>query len=333
MPLLPGASVIAGDHQTAVSKSRSGKRKEEPAQIEQRPLKKQCPNFSTASADASTRWKALTGDEVQMAKYINEMMSHGARNYATGWLLQETKMTLWYADRMGLVHSAPFDIFVDPHLLLLFVAAVTSADLQKLGFCPLLTPSSRMVTQKKFEGYEGAVLGLSEPVLDEEGKGVDGGELTFDVDQEHPIQTDLGTVGRGTTIVYVKASGMAATLFGPSRLIAKIAWPVFMRHGEDNFIRKIRTRLQENKPEYLKHIVDLKASLSQRIEQVSLPRASMVDLPDVQNVEHRMFRCLVMEEYSPLETVRSVEEFKTIFVETVKGQALISVLYAIFDHN
>lgn len=310
------------DLKGVASHSGPGKRKNQPAQIPERSSKKRRSSTICHEFDVFKAWSALKASEVQMANNLNEMMSHGVRNYATGWLLQDTTMTLWYADRMGLVHSAPFDIFRDRHLLLLFVAAVTCADLQKLGFCPLLSPSSQMTAERNFEGYDGAVLRLSEPEFDQEGNGVDRGELTFDVNQEHFIQTDYGTVGRGTTIVHVKASGTAATQFGSSRLVAKLAWPVLKqrRHGEDHLIRKIRTCLQKHKPEYLKHVVDLKASVSQRIEQINLPRALMADLPELSNSQNRVLCCLVMEEYSSLESVQSVEEFKTIFVDAVKGQ-------------
>ena len=60
------------------------------------------------------RSSELTGNELQIAKYLTELMSHGVRTYATGFLLDQETMTLWYADRMGLVVSVPFNIFKSP---------------------------------------------------------------------------------------------------------------------------------------------------------------------------------------------------------------------------
>lgn len=258
--------------------------------------------------------RALTEDELQSAKYINEMMSHGVRNYATGWLLQDTSMTLWYADRMGLVQSTPFDIFKEPHLLLLVVAALACADRHKLGLCPLLTfPSAT----NKFRNYNGVKLDLPMAVDCDSNKLP---KLQFSVVHGCAIQTDLGTIGRGTTVVPVKPTGTAVELFGTQRLVAKFAWPVITRHREDNFIRKIRRTLKEKKPEYLKHVVDLKCSHDRTMKQLQLPRALMDDLPILDRFETRALLCLVMEEYRPLESVKNIDEFKTVFVDVVKGK-------------
>lgn len=102
--------------------------------------------------------RALTADELQSANYMNEMMSYGVRNFATGWLLQDTSMTLWYADRMGLVQSTAFDIFKEPHLLLLLVAALFHADHHKLGLSPLLSFPQRR--KKAFSDYNGMKMRL-----------------------------------------------------------------------------------------------------------------------------------------------------------------------------
>ena len=115
-------------------KSRPGKRKKPPSgsgtperQSKRRRLEEQMDEGPPDVVNACRMGRVLTENELQSAKYINEMMSHGVRDYATGWLLQDTTMTLWYADRMGLVQSAPFDIFGEPHLLLLLVAALARA--------------------------------------------------------------------------------------------------------------------------------------------------------------------------------------------------------------
>lgn len=226
-------------------------------------------------------------------------------------------MTLWYADRMGLVQSTPFDIFKEPHLLLLTMAALTHADHYKLGLCPLLEFQSHT---REFGSYNGTMLDLS-LALDCDGKMLP--RLKFSIVPDHTIQTDLGTIGRGTTIVPVNPNGETATrLFGDGRLIAKFAWPVVTRHGEDTFIRKIRRKLKEKKPECLKHVVDLKCSLGRTIEELELPRAFMNDLPVLQKFEKRMLRCLVMEEYSTLESIDGLDEFKTVFVDTVRGESI-----------
>ncbi|KAK7690081.1 hypothetical protein QCA50_006727 [Cerrena zonata] len=80
----------------------------------------------------------FTNSELQMAKYINELLSHGIRSYAFGFLVQETRMSLWYVDRMGMVTSESFDIFSDPGLFLLVIAALHFANRHQLGVIPLV---------------------------------------------------------------------------------------------------------------------------------------------------------------------------------------------------
>lgn len=247
-------------------------------------------------------------------------MSHGVRSYSTGWLLQESKMTLWYTDRMGLVQSEEFDILTQPHLLLLVVSALASADLTKLGLCPIMTYGN---TDNSFTDYNGATLNLRN-ARDIENQELP--PLEFDIDSGSQIQTDLGAVGRGTTIFAVQAKGKALDLFGSGRLMAKIAWPSSARDPEDGFIRAIRGNLKKKKPEYLKHIVDLKCSLTLTMNEIDLPRALMTDLPELPNFERREFRCLVMQEYIPLELIESVDEFKIVFVDTVRGESALSAV-------
>lgn len=258
--------------------------------------------------------RALTKADLQSAKYINEMMSHSVRNYATGWLLQDANMTLWYADRMGLVQSTPFDIFKEPHLLLLFVAALFHANHHKLGLCPLLSFPQR--PKSDFRDYNGVELDL--PTAHD----CDRNELPplrFRIVLDGKIKTDLGTIGRGTTVVPVQAIGIAEQHFGKERLIAKFAWPVLKRHQEDYFVRKVRNNLKAKKPAYLKHVVDLKCSMNRTMEDLQLPRALMSDLPSLRGFESRSLVCLVMEEYHSLETLKNIDELKVVFVDVVQG--------------
>ena len=101
----------------------------------------------------------LLGDESQSAMHLTEMISHGVRTYASGFLLQDTKMTLWYADRHGLVRTAPFDIFIESHYLLLVIAAHHYGKAHNFGFSPFLSSPSSSPTPY-FETYDGAVLTL-----------------------------------------------------------------------------------------------------------------------------------------------------------------------------
>lgn len=268
----------------------------------------------TAKGWDRTKTVKLTANHVQSAKYANELLSHGIRNYAAGFLVEETRITLWYADRMGLVKSQSFDFFQNPELFLLVLAALHFGNRHKLGINPLIEyPPDAVQT------HDDAMLKLPH-ACDITGKKLNE-TLTFKlrVSEEHPLCVAYGALGRGTTVIPIKAEGRAEELFGSDDLVAKLAWqPVNRCNTEDGLIRVIRRKLgtHEEARSYLRNITDLKCSLDMSDTELGLPRAFM-GLPEP--YEPRLFRVLVMREYIPLECVRSPEEFKTIFLEAVKG--------------
>lgn len=256
----------------------------------------------------------LTANHVQSAKYANELLSHGIRNYAAGFLVEETSITLWYADRMGLSKSQSFDFFKNPELFLLVLAALHFGSRHKLGINPLIEyPPDALQT------HDGAILKLPH-ARDISGKKLDE-TLTFQlrVSEEHPLSVAYGALGRGTTVIPIKAEGRAEELFGSDDLVAKLAWqPLNRCNTEDGLIRVIRKKLSEHDEGRLclKNITDLKCSLDMSDAELGLPRAFM-GLPEP--YEPRLFRALIVKEYIPLEHARSPEEFKIIFIDVVKG--------------
>ncbi|KAI0925150.1 hypothetical protein AcW2_005832 [Taiwanofungus camphoratus] len=252
----------------------------------------------------------LTDHEVQAGKYMNELLSHGVRSFATGCMIKSTLITLWYGDRMGIVQSEPFDFILNPDLLVLFLAAMESADHARMGICPFLKfPTGT------YENYSGVQLELDDQLA------IDVNEtplekVVFKVDESRRVITDFGAVGRGTTIVPIKATGRAKALFGEDELVAKMAWPSKERDAEDGFVRIIRQGLKTHAPRWLDHVVDLKCSITRNMEQMDLPRFYMNGLLDY---EERIFRLMVMKKYEVLEQVNSVDEFKKVFVDVVNA--------------
>lgn len=259
-------------------------------------------------------YNSLNLDELRSARYMTEILSHGIRSFATGWLLHDTKMTLWYGDRMGVVLSGSFDIFQEAHYLVLLLAALLSSKVEDLGICPFVKPASNALGQ--FNGYENLMVEIDNAEAD--GQVVH--DLKFKILQAQPIHADYGLVGQGTTIVPIRAVGHHSPGLGLSRgsLVMKMSWPLKTRLPESHFIQVIRSRLREEKPDMLKHIVDVKYSLRRTMKQVNLPRAFM-DLDETSKFEEREFQCLVMPKYERLEAVTSVSEFKKIFVDVVRG--------------
>ncbi|KAI0925160.1 hypothetical protein AcW2_005869 [Taiwanofungus camphoratus] len=70
----------------------------------------------------------LRDNEVQAANCMINLLSHGICSYATGCTIKNTTVTLWYGDRMGIIQSEAFDFIQQPDLLLLYLAAMDSAD-------------------------------------------------------------------------------------------------------------------------------------------------------------------------------------------------------------
>ncbi|CAL1712781.1 unnamed protein product [Somion occarium] len=260
--------------------------------------------------------KNLTGHEVQAAKYLNELLSHGARNYATGFLVENTKISLWYADRLGIMKSVQFDFLEEPHYLLLMVAAISSANDAALGFCPLIVDGPR-----DHIGYAGAKLRIPN-ARDVNNENIGTVELDLDADGEREILTAYGTVGRGTTVVPVTTSGRTRDLFGSDKLVVKMSWQPVNRR-EEGHIRHIRRTLANSDNQVardaLEFIVDLKCSVALQMNDpaVDFPRVCM-DMP-MPNDELRDFRMLALKEYLSLDFIDTAEELVQVFRDVITG--------------
>ncbi|KAH9939906.1 hypothetical protein B0H21DRAFT_893804 [Amylocystis lapponica] len=173
-------------------------------ELTRKTLKRKSPDSKDEVVEPSPKRRkqaAVSPQEAQTAKYLNGMLSHGIRSYASGFCIKDRDMHLWYGDRMGLVKSCVFDWQTKPALMALVFAAVGTANLAQLGISPFLEFS---LTSPKFESYEGGRI-----VLPASEVGLDG----------------WGAVGRGTTIVPLEAIGAARDDLVQKPLVAKMAWP------------------------------------------------------------------------------------------------------------
>ncbi|KAI0915288.1 hypothetical protein AcV5_005452 [Taiwanofungus camphoratus] len=149
---------------------------------------------------------ALMVNEVQIGKYMNELLSHGVRLHAAGCKVRGTKVTIWYDDRMGIGQSKPFD--------------------------------RRKFPMSAYDTHADVKLDIDDDVA------TDVDDKTLEIDDNQSVYTSYEVVGRGTTIVPIKATGVTKVMFGEDGLVAKLAWPSMERGAEDNFIKKIRRRLK-----------------------------------------------------------------------------------------
>ncbi|PCH39516.1 hypothetical protein WOLCODRAFT_159108 [Wolfiporia cocos MD-104 SS10] len=230
--------------------------------------------------------------------------------------------------------STPIDIVDQSELVLSTVAALEQADLHRLGICHLMHFDTR---DGQFNSYENAQLVLDEgqDVKDAQGNVVKNA-LVFDVQlvSELQVYVENTLIGRGTTVIPIRATGYAATLFGCGRLVAKMAWHPSDRKGDEaDCIRTIRRTLAKKKPHMLKHIVALKCSMSRTMEEMSLPRALM----GVKALQERVFRVYVMQQYEPLHALPGAQEFKTVIIDVLRAHhwvyELCRILHADISYN
>ncbi|TFY50388.1 hypothetical protein EVJ58_g11070 [Rhodofomes roseus] len=145
------------------------------------------------------------------------------------------------------------------------------------------------------------------------------GTLDDESSRGHTLYTEFGMIGRGTTVIPVVAAPgtEAEELFGTEALVAKVAWLHAVRKPEDEMIKVVRRRLAERKPNYLKHIVDLKCSMTKSAEDMHLPRCALGVDPGAENL--RACRILILKKYEPLETIGSAENFHVVFLDVVRA--------------
>ncbi|KAI0075674.1 hypothetical protein K474DRAFT_1773125 [Panus rudis PR-1116 ss-1] len=107
-------------------------------------------------------------------------------------------------------------------------------------------------------------------------------------------------------------------------LVAKLAWQHVGRQ-EDALLRRIRRAIRVAKDaeskSILKHVVDMKCSLSLSMDSpyIHLPRAFMSALPKIHGRDLREFRLLILEAYEPLASLTKVDDFKKVFLEAFKA--------------
>ncbi|KAK7690101.1 hypothetical protein QCA50_006747 [Cerrena zonata] len=259
--------------------------------------------------------KPLSDLEAKAVTSLNGLMSFGIRGFTTGIQVVDTNICLWYGDRFGVKKTATFNFLQQPHLLVLILAAIANASFEELGYSSCMRVRSEDFVLRSFKDYNRTSL-----VLDN-AKGPDGaniGQQWFDLDvdayEERNVFTQYGALGRGTTVVPVKkVRTLGSSPLEDEDLVAKLCWP-YDKTNEDGTVRTIRSLLR-SAPGYLKHIVDIKCTLEQSMEEAELPRVFMLDENDDES--GRTFKVIVMKAYLPLEHINDPNDFKKVWRDVV----------------
>ena len=273
----------------------------------------------------------LSPYEVRIVKYLNELASHGIRSYATGCLIEDCDITLWYIDRMGIVTSASFNFITEPHYLVYFIASVTLASMKQLGFLSLMKFPDRHTPRAILETYDDVSFSLPQ-ARDVDGNPQEGLQFDLSVEEGRYIFNSHKAVGRSTIIVPLKANPAAVQVCQDvkEQLVGKISWQSISTVGEDSAIRIVRRKLaaSSSMKHFLDNIVDMKCSATYNMAEMGLPRVAF-GLNDP--TDERVCRVLVLREYLPLQKVGSPTEFRTVFIDVVQGPCFVSSCSLVAD--
>ena len=292
------------------------KRRPTPSPIEdERSLKRVCQRETLFNVEPASQLAyedgVLDDEDFHAVLYVMEMLERNVRSYASGFAVHGTTVTLWYGDRMGLVASNRFNLLEEPHLFLLVIAALGDADEDRFGVSPYLTGAS-------FGDFDRAGLLLPPPrARDAYGAPL---EEQLVLKTYHPGVLIPGqryvVVGGGTMVFPVKAISAESTLVDEV-LMAKVSWPLESSASETSTIKAVLTSLREKAPRYRQHVTEVRCYIEESFYDHGLPRAAMLGMV---TESPRRFVIMVMKKYEPLHHVANASEFKSIFVDAVRGR-------------
>jgi len=258
----------------------------------------------------------MTRGELCAILYMNRVLTSSVWTFVLGWLVEDDQVRLIYGDRMGLVFTRTFTFPRDTRGRALPVVS----DMGFVGMGSLgLDKCSDRANLPRDGPSQGGCAGVKFR-LDAPGEHGAFTELQFDIDQDGPMHTPSGLLGRGTLVVPITASpgNEAAQLWGSEPLVAKVAWPqVALHQAEDQTIMVVRRKLAEKNKKYCDHIIDLKCSVTRSIEEMSLPRCAMGVIPKDEDL--RVCRTMILKRYEHLEDIGSADAFHTVFVDVVRA--------------
>ncbi|CAL1710256.1 unnamed protein product [Somion occarium] len=258
----------------------------------------------------------LDHEEIQIALSLAHLLSDGGRAFASGFQVEDTKITLWYGDRSGLIKSKSFDFVQEPHYLLLLAAAIYFANDKDLGMYPLLSPHS---THGLYFNGRTLKVPAARDIND-----IELGTVHYRVNL--PIggtpPTIAGAVGRGGLILHLTAGQTTKSVAEEDKMVAKIAWQSTARR-EGNYIRRVHRKMNESEEakKHLKHIVNLKCSstLAMNDPELNLPRVFMTGMNSIPKGKTCQLDILVMKEYRPLQHLKSRGELVQVFRGVLAG--------------
>ena len=256
----------------------------------------------------------LRNSELLPALHIHSMLTSSIRWFATGLVVDETEVTLYYGDRFGLVASRPFDFIEDPQLLCSVVASLCNANSANLGFSPFL----RFVGSPPTAGLSGTEMKLRAYARDGTAHPL---TCTVDINRVRRLYNAGSVKGRATTVVPIRLCASKDARLGGSRglkAVLKTCIPAKGHMPEDATIWAVRGRLRKNKPVALDHITDLRYAVDAPASEVMVARAFLGDVFNG-TASTSLIRMMVMVAYEPITVIVEEDSFRKAFTDVVKG--------------
>ncbi|KAJ8487171.1 hypothetical protein ONZ45_g14434 [Pleurotus djamor] len=261
--------------------------------------------------------KPLTTCNIQMPLYALESLAAGARRWTFGVFVDAFEMTLWYFDRLGAIHTQPFNFLADENRgsLALLVAGLTRCNAAQAGFEPLINEPGSITASPSTHipfvpapSYDKAEIVVPKSITKTSVH-----DLRYRIMGDEPLYAYRGTVGRGTIVYVVKA------LKGRKHdreLAIKFSLPSLDQQTlESSMVRKLRTC--EGLRGMRKHLPKIIQARVFSMRHMFYPRFSM-DLGSMAREETRRMTILVFPKYHHLWELRSLEDFKTVFRHMVE---------------
>ncbi|KAI0791100.1 hypothetical protein C8Q75DRAFT_805962 [Abortiporus biennis] len=275
--------------------------------------------------------RPLQRDELAAIRELSRLLQYNFRSFVSGYAVNGQHVTLWYADRFGVIKSEPFDFIARPEKLLLLAHALSSGSLDK---CHRFGISKHLSPDPESTNLDRAQLRISHQ-LDLESGRCRLYPCSFDIRLDHPDVKELwpglncgsGFVGvKGTTVAPIKAGSEYAKMFyGDGNLVFKMSYVSKTSSSESTNVLRIRQKLAsgDGTEKWLKHVVELKYWSEKPVREVlrDFPRTRM-DL----FFEERVCTVIIMEEYIPLFHVKSAEHFERIFIQCIRAHHFIFMI-------
>ena len=277
------------------------------------------------------RTNDLTDDQVRFASYAVETLSHVCdRLYVTGLFFDVGSVSLWYFDRNAVIRTISVDFLTEGGIkyLALVLFALNQCDMQHAGFNPFF--KSLVDRGRNSESYFD-FLPLNRP-----DDYVNDLCLVFPkIPKDKSFDTRFfiikdwvdgfsGIIGDGTNTLVVREGWGKGFVSGEYQLL-KMGWlPVSQPH-EKELVYTLRRQVSE----WRDHLPQLHFCNVFFAKDVGIPWTKMNIVPASNRViEERALHVSVMKDYRALWEIRSIENFKTVFLDCLECESLL--LFALY---